>query len=49
VNITQVQHGVNGAHAAVSLWSTDSPVPNDALEDIRKAAHVTRAIRIELG
>ncbi|MGO8996352.1 MAG: phosphoglycerate dehydrogenase [Polyangiaceae bacterium] len=50
VNITQVNHGVNAAKAqAVSLWSVETPVPPEALDEIRKAAHVARAVGVALG
>jgi hypothetical protein len=33
----------------VSLWSVETPVPPEALDEIRKAAHVARAVGVALG
>jgi D-3-phosphoglycerate dehydrogenase len=50
VNISQVNHGVNAGKAlAVSYWSVETPVPADALDAIRKAPHVARAVKLTLG
>lgn len=50
INITQVHHGVNPAKAlAVSMWRVEAPVPTEALEEIQRAPHVLRAVRVTLG
>lgn len=49
VNIAQVSHGVNAGKGAVSLWTVETPVPAEAVDEIRAAAHVTRAVRVALG
>jgi D-3-phosphoglycerate dehydrogenase len=49
VNIANVQHGVNAGRAqAVSVWNVDATVPVAAIGEIAAAAHVERAVAVDL-
>jgi D-3-phosphoglycerate dehydrogenase len=50
VNIGQVNLGANReTGAALSVWNVDSPIPGEALTEIRSAANVSRAVAVRLG
>jgi D-3-phosphoglycerate dehydrogenase len=50
VNIAQVNLGSNRkSGAALSVWNVDSPISSDALDEIRAAANVSRAVAVRLG
>jgi D-3-phosphoglycerate dehydrogenase len=50
VNIAQVHLGSNKRSGAVlSVWNVDSPIPPDALDQIRAAANVSRAVAVRLA
>ena len=49
VNISQIHYGLNATtKQAVSIWSVDSPIPVEALAEIRRAPNVARAVAIAL-
>jgi D-3-phosphoglycerate dehydrogenase len=49
INVAQVHLGHSTAtHQAVSMWTLDAPIAQDALSEIQRAPHVMRAVSVEL-
>jgi len=50
LNVSRVQLGLNPrTNEAVSLWNLDSPLTDEAADEIRKAPNVARALAVRVG